>query len=212
MRSFLPTLRLAPNAPELPSRAKFGGLPWGVPPWRWPACRECGQRGHRGGWFADLPSAAMMGRMTDWLQHFQAGTAGMAVAHVWRGYGTALFLEFGRLTPAVGQRRDGSSRPPVGQIGAMIEADWRIVHGNRIVCGSADEEELWSQGFAHLLGRRVTALTTFGHLPELAICLTGAIRVESLTGRAGDPAWTLFDRRGEPVTVGCRAGAVVRDA
>ncbi|MGI4795405.1 MAG: hypothetical protein ACRYG8_15290 [Janthinobacterium lividum] len=42
MRNYLPTLRLASDAPEPILKAKFGGLPWGVPPQRWPACRECG--------------------------------------------------------------------------------------------------------------------------------------------------------------------------
>ena len=43
MRSYLPVLRLASDAHEPALRAKFGGLPWGLPPHRWPACRECGE-------------------------------------------------------------------------------------------------------------------------------------------------------------------------
>ncbi len=42
MRSYLPLLVLAPDAPEPGLRAKFGGLPWGLPAHRWPVCRECG--------------------------------------------------------------------------------------------------------------------------------------------------------------------------
>ncbi len=42
MRSYQPILRLAPGTSAPALRAKFGGLPWGVPPQRWPVCRECG--------------------------------------------------------------------------------------------------------------------------------------------------------------------------
>ena len=44
MRSYLPTLRLVPDVPEPGLRAKFGGLPWGLPAYCWPVCRECGNR------------------------------------------------------------------------------------------------------------------------------------------------------------------------
>lgn len=43
MRSLIPVLRLAPDGRTAVLRAKFGGLPWGLPPHRWPACREYGK-------------------------------------------------------------------------------------------------------------------------------------------------------------------------
>jgi len=46
MRFFAP--KLAPgwleNGPPTSPQDHFGGWPWGLPPQRWPACRECGAR------------------------------------------------------------------------------------------------------------------------------------------------------------------------
>ncbi|WP_428987984.1 hypothetical protein [Methylocapsa aurea] len=72
--------------------------------------------------------------MTDWIEHFRAATLGMTVAHVWRGYGSALLLELGELTPSC--RRDGSPAAPRGEIGLMIEWSWRIEDEQSVLCGS----------------------------------------------------------------------------
>jgi len=41
--------------------------------------------------------------------NFCSAFVGITLAHTWRGYGSAIFFEFGRLTPQ--QRRDGSPKP-----------------------------------------------------------------------------------------------------
>lgn len=149
----------------------------------------------------------MIGGMMDWIEHFHEATKGMLVAHVWRGYGSALFVELGALTPRV--RRDGSTGEPGGEIGLMIEWSWRIEDERSIVCGSWSDEALWRPSLNRLLGCAVTGLTTFGRLPEVALSLSGDLHVASFMTAEGDPAWTLFDRRGpELLTVGCRAGTV----
>nr|WP_254803922.1 hypothetical protein [Methylobacterium sp.]USU34709.1 hypothetical protein NG677_24190 [Methylobacterium sp.] len=147
--------------------------------------------------------------MKDWIEHFRAATVGMAVAHVWRGYGSALFIEFGELTPATGRRKDGTSRAPSGEIGLMIENDWRIEDAHDIVCGSGSDEELWKPTFARLIGRHVADVTTFGRLPEVLISLSDDFHVASFSTIEGDPVWTLFDRRGPLlITVGCSSGTI----
>ena len=60
---------------------------------------------------------------------------GMEVAHLWRGHGSAIFLEFGTLSPG-SVRRDGSPGNPMGEITIGIEWSWRIENANSIVCGS----------------------------------------------------------------------------
>ena len=147
--------------------------------------------------------------MKDWIEYFRAAATGMAVAHVWRGYGTAFFIEFGELTPAIGRRKDGVPRAPSGEIGLMIEADWRIEEVTSIVCGSSSDEELWEPTFARLVGKCVIDITTFGRLPEVLISLSGGYYVVSFATAEGDPEWTLFDRRGPaPITVGCWSGMI----
>jgi hypothetical protein len=54
---------------------------------------------------------------------------GLPIAHAWRGHGSALFLELGRLhrvdlTRLV--RRQKQSGNPKGEAGVMIEWSWRI--------------------------------------------------------------------------------------
>lgn len=47
----------------------------------------------------------MIGGMMDWIEHFRAAAKGLVVAHVWRDYGSAFFVEFGALTPATRMRK-----------------------------------------------------------------------------------------------------------
>lgn len=145
--------------------------------------------------------------MTDAIAHFAAAARGMAVSHVWRGYGSALFIELGRLTPST--RRDGSPGQPTGEIEMMIEWSWRIEDERSILCGSCSNEELWAPSYARLLGQHVSDLATFGRLPELMLSLSGGLHVSSFMTAEGDPAWTVFDRRGPTVrTLDCRSGVV----
>jgi hypothetical protein len=121
----------------------------------------------------------------------------LTVAHTWRGYGSAIFLEFGSLSPRV--RHDGSPGQPNGTFGAMIEWHWRIESENAIICGSSSDDAVMEAGLSALRGTTATAIETFGMLPELAIGLSNGYRVLSFMTAEGDPRWTLFDRR-SPVT------------
>ena len=148
--------------------------------------------------------------MTDAIAQFAAATRGMPVSHVWRGYGSALFIELGKLTPSM--RRDGSPSEAMGEIEIMIEWSWRIEDQRSILCGSWSDEELWAPSFARLLGQNVDDLSVFGRLPELMLSLSGGLHVSSFMTAEGDPAWTVFDRRG-PIarTLDCRLGVVAVD-
>lgn len=91
----------------------------------------------------------------------------------------------------------------------MIEWSWRIEEERSILCGSWSDEELWAKSFARLLGQHVTDLTTFGRLPEVMLSLSGGLHISSFMTAEGDPAWTLFDRRGPAIiTVGCGSGVI----
>ena len=157
--------------------------------------------------FANYANSVTIYCMKDWTEYFRSAVCGLAVSHVWRGYGSALFVEFGALTPTI--RRDGTSGEPSGEIGLMIEWSWRIEDGNSIACGSSSDERLWKAAFERLLGRMVADLSTFGHLPELLLSFSGGLHVASFMTDVGDPAWTLFDRRGpQSIAVSCRSGVI----
>lgn len=122
---------------------------------------------------------------------------GLPVSHFWRGYGSALFFEFGALSPRM--RRDGTLGEPRGQMSLMIEWSWRIEGRRRILCGSWGNEERWPKALSLLKHRRVVKAFLFGRLPEIALELDGGLSVVSFMTSEPDPAWVLFDRRGEQV-------------
>ncbi len=157
--------------------------------------------------------------MTVFVEHLSAATVGMPVSHVWRGYGSALFLEFGKLSARLGKdgsprlRSDGSSGTPQGEITLMIQWSWRIEDEHSIVCGSWSDDELWQPSFDRLVGQVVTGLTTFGRLPEVSVALSGGLYVASFMTAEGDPECALIDRRGQsPVAVHCKSGVIVEEA
>jgi hypothetical protein len=53
------------------------------------------------------------------IEDFTARLIRLPVSHIWRGHGSALFLEFGLLQPRT--KRDGSLGFPEGEMSLMIE-------------------------------------------------------------------------------------------
>ena len=127
------------------------------------------------------------------LDRYRAALRGMAVAHVWRGHGSAIFLEFGELTPKL--RKDGTPGNPDGELTLMIEWTWRIEEADYIACGSASNEELWELWLGRLIGRSVLDIETFGRLPEIVLTLSDDLYVSSYMTAEGGPEWALMDHR-----------------
>jgi len=133
----------------------------------------------------------------------------MPISRVWRGYGAAIFLEFGRLLHPK-QRRDGSEMGPSGEMGLMIDSGWRIEGPRSILGGSDTEERLWGKALDRLLGAEVASLSLAGRLPEIDIGLSNGLHVVSSMLASGQPEWTLFDRRSDSRFWLCvRGGRVV---
>jgi hypothetical protein len=128
------------------------------------------------------------------LQTFRDGLIGLPLSHLWRGYGSAIFLEFGRLTPRT--RRSGEAGNPSGELGLMIEWSWRIENTASILCGSWSGEHLWEPTFDLLRNKVVVELSVVGRLPEIVVGLTEGLYVSSFMTAEGNPEWSLFDRRG----------------
>ncbi|HTH96998.1 MAG TPA: hypothetical protein VL574_06235 [Stellaceae bacterium] len=115
---------------------------------------------------------------------------GLPVGHVWRGYGSALFLEFGALRPRL--RRDGSFGNPHGQISLMLEWSWRIEGRRRILCGSWSDKRRWPRVFNLVRGKTVESVTLFGRLAELDLGFSHGLHALSFMTADGDPAWILI--------------------
>jgi hypothetical protein len=129
------------------------------------------------------------------LSTFRDALVGLPLSYLWRGYGSAIFLEFGQLTPRT--RRSGDAGNPKGEFGLMIQWSWRIENRASILCGSWSDEALWEPTFGLLRNKAVVDLSIMGRLPEVVVALAEDHYVSSFMTADGDPSWTLFDRRGD---------------
>ena len=124
---------------------------------------------------------------------FSTSLIGLPISHVWRGYGSALFIEIGKLTPV--SYRDGSLGKPKGEVLLGVEWSWRIQDNTAIRCGSWSEEDLWESAFDMLRNVQIARCELFGALPEVTITTDGGIRFLSFSTTDGQPQWHLVDRR-----------------
>jgi len=127
------------------------------------------------------------------FERFSRALIGLPVSHVWRGYGSALFLEFGQLKKSQVIRRDGTRGDPFGQTSLMIQWSWRIEGPRSILCGSWSEEEKWPSAFAKLLKAKVVGLSLLGRLNEIDVELSNGLHVVSFSTTDGQPQWALID-------------------
>lgn len=134
------------------------------------------------------------------FEKYRSALLSKPLSAVWRGHGSAIFLEFGRLSPQV--KRDGTAGNSQGELTVMIEWSWRIESEDEIVCGSWSDEDGWEDAFQPLIGREVQDVLLYGRLPELSIALAGGLYVASFMTAEGQPEWTIFDRSSEQRTCG----------
>ncbi|WP_244480406.1 hypothetical protein [Rhizobium sp. Root1220] len=116
------------------------------------------------------------------------------MSSIWRGHGSAIFLELGQLHPV--RRRDGSSGSLTGDYTVMLEWSWRIENRTSILGGSWSDEEGWDTLFKSLMGQTVQDISVFGRLPELSLALSGEKYVVSFMTAEGQPAWSILRRTG----------------
>jgi hypothetical protein len=131
------------------------------------------------------------------FEKYASKLVGLPVSHVWNGYGSALFSEFGELGPK-GHRKDGTERNPEGEMGMGIEAAWRIEQTASILCGSDSDKTCWPKNFKRLVSAQVKEVSLFGRLPELTIAFSNNLHLASFTTVRGQPDWTIFDNQTTP--------------
>ena len=133
---------------------------------------------------------------------------GRAVSHIWEGYATRLFLEFGQLGPADYVLRNGAPGAPKGEFSlnnAQSMSSWRVTLGGREIGGSEVHWKRRARCLLLLKGRRLQSLEidetsrstrlTFAHRVVLtARTYPGCRREPHWTlrvGRPGDRVWRL---------------------
>jgi hypothetical protein len=140
------------------------------------------------------------------------GAAGLPVSHTWRGFGSAIFLELGRLhEPPPLRATPPARRPPNprGEFGVMLEWSWRVERARSIEAGSWSTDRRIDTAVARLRGPRVIELAVTGRLPELVLALSDGRWVHSFMTAEGQPEWTLFLPDGSWLTV--ERGRIIHD-
>ncbi len=127
-------------------------------------------------------------------EEFTRGFAGMPLSHIWRGYGSAIFFEFGQLTSPIKKRKDGATGNPRGEVGVMIEWSWRIEGKKTIICGSCSNENKWKRGFSILKNQPLSGISILGKLAEVHLRFGNGASCRSFMTTNGHPSWAIFDR------------------
>lgn len=115
---------------------------------------------------------------------FVSALVGQPVSHVWRGHGSALFLELGRLDHS-------RSRHPRGAHGISIEWSWRIQDQTSVVLGTFSSDEKLDAAPGLLQGAVIREISFFGVLPEVEVLLDSGLRLLSFATQEGDPEWAI---------------------
>ncbi|WP_311267155.1 hypothetical protein [Sphingobium sp. WCS2017Hpa-17] len=130
---------------------------------------------------------------TEEFESFASTLAGETISYFWQGYGSAIFLEIGQLTPR--KKRDGSPGHPEGEISIGVKWSWRVEDARSIVCGSWSEDDLWEPAFSKLQGAQIESCELFGVLPEISLATKSGLRFLSFSTTDGQPQWHIVDRR-----------------
>ena len=115
------------------------------------------------------------------------------VTNTWNGYGSAIFLEFGKLSSE--DKNGNKHNNPKGEITIMVEWDWRAEKDLTIICGSSVESPEIEAFLSSLVNEKITALKTTGQLPELEIKFSNDIILKTFMTDKGQPEWAFMDDR-----------------
>ena len=121
---------------------------------------------------------------------FVKAVQGLRVAQIWRGHGSAMFIELGDLT-LHGPRRLPRRPYLRGQATLGIEWSWRIENPRSILCGSWTDEVRWTRAWDALVGASVSSVDFSGRLPEIDLGLDNGMHVVSAMTAEGQPEWAL---------------------
>jgi hypothetical protein len=110
---------------------------------------------------------------------------GKSISHVWRGHGSAIFLEIGALTS------NNNGRHPKGEFTIGIEWSWRLENNNTIVLGSWSDDDIINKIKILLKDQVINKVSFFSRLKEIEIQTKDNYWLLSFATAEGDPEWSL---------------------
>ena len=126
---------------------------------------------------------------------------GLPVSLPWKGYGSAIFLELGKLAPP-----ERSARHDTGEACISLEWDWRVEEGAAVLYGSSNSRPDIMCGIESLRGSSIEKILIHGQVPELFIQFSNAQRLMSAVMVTGDPEWSI--RLSDTHWMSCEGGVV----
>jgi hypothetical protein len=112
---------------------------------------------------------------------------GLTVSLPWKGYGSAIFLELGRLTPPTSPRRHHGR----GEACIAVEWDWRFEAGSEILYGSSNSGPEIESGINSLRDATIDGIALSGQVPELTVGFSNGHCLRSMSMVAGHPRWSV---------------------
>ncbi len=112
---------------------------------------------------------------------------GLPVSLPWKGYGSAIFLELGEMTPVQSKRLHYAK----GQACISVKWDWRVQTDTSVLYGSSNSGPQIASNIVALQGTTVHSISVFGQVPELVVEFANGLSLRSMVMVTGDPEWSI---------------------
>ncbi len=110
---------------------------------------------------------------------------GKTISHAWKGYGSAIFLELGKL------QHGKQNRHPSGESCIWIEWDWRVEDNLRVLGGSSESNPSIEKTLQGLAGRKISEISISAPPREICVILDDNTKLRTMSAATGDPQWTV---------------------
>lgn len=123
------------------------------------------------------------------VRSFTDDLIGFEVSYVWRGYGSAIFLELGKISEDERGRKRGEAT-------VCIEWSWRIDNEYACILGTWDEDSDINKSIDILQSSVIKGISFFLNISEIDIEFEDGKHLVSFTTVAGDPHWYIRNKDG----------------
>lgn len=137
---------------------------------------------------------------------------GLPITRPWLGYGSALFLELGKLRkvpPFVGAGGKVFHEKPQGRASVMVEFGWRMERRSSIELSFDSSPRRIQNAVRKLRGKRLASISLLGRIAEVSLELTEGLWIQTFGYIGTKPDWCIFLPDGSWLSV--KRGRLVHD-
>ena len=133
-----------------------------------------------------------MEKLIDNVDDYLNELIGLPVSLPWTGYGTAIFLELGKL-----KRKKNRRNYEVGEVCIHVSWDWRLEKGSHVLFGSSNSLPEIDDGIKSLKGNIVEYIKIVGDIKEIEIGFNDKSILKSMIMIDYDPEWSIKIKNGK---------------